>query len=291
MQMCRQSKELHALTDDERVNMQKHLRKMYLEIEKVCDRHNLKVMLADGSLLGAIRHEGFIPWDDDIDLNMTRKDYEDFINKYASELSSNYIVYAPNSKEGPISNFCKVVDMNTEIISPGEEENSFHHGIAIDIFPLESIYPNRPFYNKWKRISSMVIIYITGSVLQYQSHSVLYRKLMTGNNAARFNYWFREIIGFIFSFYSSQQWQNKFDKFVRNVDETGYVHRPSDFYTWKPIPLNVYLPVKKAKFDDIQAYIPNNPTFLLEYDFGDWHYIPKPEERWQHFLVSLKFNK
>ena len=53
----------------------------------------------------------------------------------------------------------------------------------------------------------------------------------------------------------------------------------------------MYLPVKQIAFDDITAYIPNNPEYLLEYDYGDWHYIPKPEERWAHFLVSIKFTK
>ena len=291
LQMCRKSPDLHALSAEERLMLQDHLRKIYLEIEKVCDRHQLTVMLADGSVLGALRHKGFIPWDDDIDLNMSRKDYEAFIDKYSSELPSNYIVFAPNSKNGPISNFCKVMDMNTEIVHPGEEEQMNHYGISVDIFPLESIDPDRPLYNKWKRICSLLLIYIAASVSQYKSHSLLYRKLMSGSAAARFNYWFREFIGFIFSFKHTSEWQNAFDSYVRNVEDTGFVHRPSDFYRWEPIPQDVFFPVKKVPFDDINAYIPNKAIDILEYDFGDWHIVPKPEDRWEHFLVSIKFSK
>lgn len=291
MRMCHQSKEIHVLTEDERTKLQAHLRKMYQEVEAVCNRHGLTVMLADGSVLGAIRHGGFIPWDDDIDLNMPRRDYEKFINTYVSELPGHYRVYAPNSINGPIANFAKVVDMNTEIILPGEENSTISHGISIDIFPLEGIDPNRKLYNKIMKYCSMVLIYIIGSVTQYSNRSKLYRRLMSGSPAARFNYWFRELIGFFFSFLSRVEWQNIFDSFVRNTEETGFVHRPSDIYKWEPIPIDIYLPVKRTKFDDITAFIPNNSEFLLEYDYGDWHYIPQTEEIWNHFLLSIKFSR
>lgn len=291
MRMCHQSKEIHVLTEDERTKLQAHLRKMYQEVEAVCNRHGLTVMLADGSVLGAIRHGGFIPWDDDIDLNMPRRDYEEFINIYASELPDHYRVYAPNSINGPIANFAKVVDMNTEIILPGEENSTMSHGIFVDIFPLEGIDPNRKLYNKFMKYCSMALIYIIGSVTQYSNHSKLYRRLMSGCFAARFNYWFRELIGFFFSFLSRVEWQNVFDSLVRNTEDTGYVHRPSDIYKWEPIPIDIYLPVKRTKFDDITAFIPNNSEFLLEYDYGDWHYIPHTEEIWNHFLLSIKFSR
>ena len=290
MKMCKSSKELHVLTDDERMKLQGHLKKMYKDIEKVCNQHGLTVMLADGSVLGAVRHGGFIPWDDDIDLNMPRRDYEEFINKYADELPLNYKVYAPNNTNGPIANFCKVVDLNTEYVLPGYENSQEHKYIAIDIFPLESIAPNRPICNKWKGFNAKVLIFIIASVAQYENRSSLYRRIMSGSLTARISYWIRQVLGIMFSFRSAKSWQNIFDNYVRNTDETGFVHRPSDLYRWEPIPLDVYLPVKLVDFDEIKAYIPHKSEYLLEYDYGDWHYIPKPEERWEHFCVNIKFD-
>ena len=90
---CRNSKDLHAMTDDERRNLQAHLRHIYLDIEKVCKKHNLQMMVAYGTVLGALRHKGFIPWDDDIDLFMPRKDYDLLVNKYAEELPAKYKIF------------------------------------------------------------------------------------------------------------------------------------------------------------------------------------------------------
>ncbi len=97
MKACLQSNELHALTDDERCRLQAHLRKMYLEIEKVCNRHGLRMCLGCGNVLGALRHQGFIPWDDDLDLLMPRDDYDKLINEYANELPESYKIFSPNS--------------------------------------------------------------------------------------------------------------------------------------------------------------------------------------------------
>ena len=71
---------LHEMTDAERNAVQQHLLEMYKDIRSVCQRYNLIVVLGGGSCLGAIRHKGLIPWDDDLDLNMPRKDYNKLIS-------------------------------------------------------------------------------------------------------------------------------------------------------------------------------------------------------------------
>lgn len=286
MQMCHQSKDLHILSEEERTRLQARFRKMYVDLEKVCTKHNLTVMLAYGSVLGAIRHNGFIPWDDDMDVYMPRKDYEKLLYEYADELPDNYIIDGPKCKYGPTYQFAKLRDLNTEYVFPGDE-NSDMTGLKIDIFPLESIEPGK-ITNIFKRYVSLLFVGISASVAQYQGKSKIMKKLMSGNRQAKISYSIRQALGFLFSFRNASWWYTIFDGLVRNTKETGYMHEPSGIYSWKPIPKDVYLPVRRVRFDDIDVNIPNKAEILLKRDYGDWHYIPKPEERWEHFVVRIR---
>ena len=78
--------------------MKQCLLEMYSDILRVCEKYNIRVMLGGGSALGAVRHGGFIPWDDDLDLIMPREDYNKFISVFDKELSDLYEITSPNSK-------------------------------------------------------------------------------------------------------------------------------------------------------------------------------------------------
>ena len=65
---------------------QKYLLKLFQEVDEICKEHNLRYVMAGGSLVGAVRHEGFVPWDDDVDLYMPRSDWEKFVEICRTEL-------------------------------------------------------------------------------------------------------------------------------------------------------------------------------------------------------------
>ena len=108
---------------------------MLKEISSFCDKHNIRYYLAAGTLIGAIRHKGFIPWDDDIDIEIPRPDYNRFIELYRKE--GKYSVCAPLEKNS-IYFYAKVYDDQTVKYERGVDYTRFQPlGIDIDIFPTD----------------------------------------------------------------------------------------------------------------------------------------------------------
>lgn len=289
-QACKDSNDLHIITEEERVELQKHLLKMYKEIESVCMRHNLSVMLAYGSVLGAIRHGGFIPWDDDIDLFMPRKDYDLFIHRYSAELPEYLRVYAPNLKNKSISRFAKVVDVRTKFIeAEADDLNDPSQGVFVDIFPLESM-KKTPLVNSIRKYFSLMLMYVGSSVRQYELNYKSYKKLMTNSKLGRINYWIRNILGFCFSFWNYSKWYSIIDHFCKSNESTGYLADLIGIYKWQPIPKEVFLPPQKGTFEHISVFLPNDPVRHLELTYASWQELPPEEERYQHYIRSLKLS-
>lgn len=111
------------------------------EIAKVCERHGLIWYMAFGSLLGVVRHQGFIPWDDDIDICMKREDYMKFLEVAPGELPIGYVVKSPMLEEGYVE-FHSCV-MNSDSISIEPEHLKQFHGcpfiVGVDVFPLDYV--------------------------------------------------------------------------------------------------------------------------------------------------------
>ncbi len=117
---------------------QRRLFELLEYILEVCQKEGIQLFLGYGSLLGAVRHQGFIPWDDDIDVLMTRENYEKFndvIHKYAREeyFFQNY----KTDKKYPVTEISRICINHTYKWPEGYENAPFHTGLYIDIFPLD----------------------------------------------------------------------------------------------------------------------------------------------------------
>lgn len=110
----------------------------------ICEKHGLRYYALGGTLLGAVRHNGFIPWDDDIDVGMPRKDYNEFLRVAQAELPSG--LFLQNGKTDPDFplNFSKIRNSNTTFIESAMKNININHGVYIDIFPLDG-YKNSVF--------------------------------------------------------------------------------------------------------------------------------------------------
>lgn len=289
MKACLESKNLHAMTEIERCKLQAHLRLMYKEIETVCRRHDLRMCAGYGTVLGALRHQGFIPWDDDMDLLMPREDYDKLINEYANELPENYRVFAPNSKNGPTYRFAKIIDVKTKFISPGAKDDG-KHGVFIDIFPLENA-PQNAFVLKWRNFYTKSLLLIAACVEQKNSRNDFYKHLMCSSLRGTMIYTVRNVLGTLFSWRSPKEWYNRIANYTRYLRNTGLVNIPTDGGLKKsliPLHLESYFPARKVKFDDIDILVPKETEDYLVHNYGDWKTIPPENKRWQHFIEKLE---
>lgn len=103
-------------------------------VHAFCEKHEIKYIIAYGTLLGAVRHQGFIPWDNDIDIAMLRDDYERFISEYTNE---RYLLYELRTDSECEIPYAKVYDSHTML---KEHSNSKSIGVNIDIFPIDNLY-------------------------------------------------------------------------------------------------------------------------------------------------------
>lgn len=124
---------MRLLSSDE---VKKHELMILLDVQDFCEKNNICFYISGGTLLGAIRHHGFIPWDDDIDICMPRPDYELFLQTYKS--AHGYIPMA-NTLGNWVNPFAKVIDPNTKVVSCISDNEP---GLWIDVFPVDGLPDN-----------------------------------------------------------------------------------------------------------------------------------------------------
>jgi len=109
---------------------------MLLEVDRICKKHNITYFLDSGTLLGAVRHNGFIPWDDDVDIAMPRRDYEVFLEVCQNELDSRY--FLQTNETDPFYPFAIARILYKESQMPGHEKVKYRTGYTLDIFAIDN---------------------------------------------------------------------------------------------------------------------------------------------------------
>lgn len=267
--------------------LQKELFSMYKDILRVCKEHDIVPYLVGGSALGAIRHQGFIPWDDDVDIGMTRADYERFIRVFEKELSEKYILNAPNYSEKPKARFPKIYKKGTIFKGAYDVNANSLNGFFVDIFIIENIPRNR-IIRKFKGTYCNFLEFVSSQVYTYENDNEISREIRArvNNSSAKIRF----MIGRIFSLRKAGKWFNLIDKHSQYKHTgmyglvTGRKHYFGELFEEE-----VLFPAKLVKFCDIEAPVFKDVDAYLKNLYGDYMTLPPENKREKHSVVEIKF--
>ena len=264
----------------------KHLQEVELMILKdvieVLDKHNLKYYTIAGSAIGAVRHGGFIPWDDDIDIAMFREDYDKAIPILEKELSEKYNVFELNKDENYFFAITKVSLKGTKLVEHHLSNFNLDLGIFIDIFPMDKI-PKSDFLGKvhhamFKFIYTIVINshvkIFTDSFIKRTVHYGLYYLLKI--LPVSLNKW-KKLLHNVMTHYSKDQ-SGRYTEFDTIC---GFIAFTKDDFE----------PSVKFKFEDMEVVLPKNYDKLLKKVYGDYMELPPVEKRYNHAPDLIDFGK
>ncbi len=254
---------------------------LLLQVEHLCKKLNIEYFALGGTAIGAVRHKGFIPWDDDIDIGMLRKDYNKFLELSPKMLSAPYFLQTSLSDKGFYNRpFARLRNGNTTGISPGDQSKSINNGIFIDIFPLDG-YENK-VNPKLFIYSSKIKSAFAWNEVHYESVSYnVVRKLMKPITPI-------VLQGSIESFYMNHEkkateFSNKYQQYVGLMYSFfGYA---SERLIWKKewFDKSIALP-----FENVTVSLPVGFHEMLSVEFGDYMQLPPKETRGKHHDLEME---
>lgn len=237
--------------------MQLRMLEMLKYIDSICTKHNIKYWLAFGTLLGAVRHSGFIPWDDDLDIQILEKDYSRLLKILEQELPPRYVIQTNKTDKNFCQYWAKIRDTHSVLEEHGNE-NYKYRGIFVDIFPVESVP------SKWikKKIDSFLF-----QAIKPKLEKTYYDRIVF--------YLFQLTLPLVMILVRILRW------YYRNSSTNFtccYGKEINDYHH-----INTLFPIQLIEFENHFFNAPNNSKQYLTDIFGDNYLeIPPVEKRMIH---------
>lgn len=246
---------------------------MLKDVAQFCDENHITYCLSSGTLLGAVRHHGFIPWDDDVDIAMPRKDFEKFM-AISDKLPNGYVCLSTRlNPEYPLSAM-KVKKQGTVMIEPDQRHLKINQGVWIDIFPLDRVndveeFPKRAHHYK---IMTMVLLDKAGMHSPAKLRTKFFCKMLGLLGVKKLDQYR--------TYFMTKEEKGKGNKLVSLTDPIGWEKLLFDE--------SVYFPLKKIKFEDEFFYVPAKCDEWLTSAYGDYMTPPPIEKRTsKHHITEI----
>lgn len=250
-------------------------------VVQICDAHHLRYYMLGGTMLGAVRHQGFIPWDDDIDLGMPRRDYERFLKIAPDLLPAAYRIV--NYRNTPSFQYyiTRVVDEDTKVIEERIGNDTRYTHASIDIFPVDGTPNNRMLR---KLYFFRVLFHRAMMSLCYKDS--IDRKRPRGT-AEKMLLWVMERIP-VEKMTTPGRQKEAIDRLLRkqSVRKSEYIGNIMGAYrTREIVPKSWYGKGKYYQFEDIRLRGFSDADAYLTYTYGDYMQLPPEEQRKTHYRL------
>lgn len=262
------------------------LHRVDMEIVKnvidICEKNNLEYFMLGGTMLGAIRHKGFIPWDDDIDLGLPRKDYDRFLEIAPKQLADNLKLVNYKNDSNYHYYITRILDVDTKVIEEriGNETEKYTNA-SIDIFPLDGT-PNNKIL---RQIYFFRVLYHRALMSLCYKDSIDQKRKRSKKEKVLLWVMMKLPIEKMTTPYKQKE---KIDKILKKQDfyNSKYVGNIMGAYRTKEIvPKEFYGKGKMYEFENIQMNGLELYDEYLKYTYGDYMKLPPEDKRKTHFKI------
>ena len=257
-------------------------RNILAEFIRICHKYHLRYYLAEGSLLGAIRHQGMIPWDDDIDVAMFREDYERFMEIAPKELDAQFELRSYRHQADYIECIAKLEDRNHQVISDAKG-TPFTTNLWIDIFVIDGM-PKGKLAFKLRKLHLLAtkLMLMWSNVEHYATarKRPYYETLMIAA-AKRFHF---------SRFINTSAWLRRLDRAMASVPadkQHDTVIFTSEYRFRSVHPFDFYGTPREVPFDSMNVSIPHKSEEILQRVYGDYMKLPPEDARYKHKLQLI----
>ena len=250
------------------------------EVVRICEKHNLKYFLIGGTLIGAVRDKGFIPWDDDIDIGMLREDFEKFIEICKTDIDTNkFFFQIPETEKGCADFGIARIRLNgTHFVEAHRRNLKIHNGFFVEILPYDAL-PENDRTAKWYYYSFKYLKRIVGLRMGY--------KYKMSSIPKRIFLYVLTFFSYIFPLkYLYNKVNNYHKKYVNPDSEKIFLKCGAYNYKKETHSRASVQKLETLEFEGKQYPVPNNYDAFLREEYGDYMTPPPPEKQINPCLVE-----
>ena len=259
------------------------------ELDRVCGELGIPYAVYGGTAIGAVRHRGFIPWDDDIDVCMTRADYERFLTEAPEAVGADFVIMSQRSHADYPKTFAVMGLEGTRFVPAAATDRPFPVPVGVDVFPLDRMPVD---YRRYRRQSMRT--WVWGRLL-FLHGSATPETGLTGALGAGAGAVFHGVhCGLHLARVSPAQIYRRWERAAR-LHEDSDSPLVGDYATQDPrrwsARISEIFPTVRVPFEDIMVELPGDYDAVLTRGYGDYMTLPPMEERVNHRPVEVDFGR